>query len=306
MLQGISKTTLGVKLGQLLSDATKAVDSKLYPPKREQRQKRKRGSQDNPEDEPVDEAADKAPGSDAELDSILENSMAALADEDEEDVSQQCIACFQIVAAVQSTPVQNEQVMHRHNQIAWPLNLHSRPGNIAAMGVAGLLNSIAALAAINDRGFGLSQHCIIASLCICGHALVCSKFVHIVGTCGVIQHHCIVSMQACELMFRFSTNVHIFKTGVTVLDVTAAITTVEICPVSQNGCLDLIALETRNGLNCLLSFRVDRRDCVNNSLVASIGKAVRALIQKYARCPLATQVSDNLQYNTMLWPKSHV
>lgn len=85
-LQGISKATLGLKLGQLLSDATKAVDSKLYPPRREHRQKRKRTPHDDAGDaEPGGAAAgDGAPVSDAELDSILETSMAALAEEEEE------------------------------------------------------------------------------------------------------------------------------------------------------------------------------------------------------------------------------
>lgn len=88
-LQGISKATLGLKLGQLLSDATKAVDSKLYPPRREHRQKRKCTLHNDGDDAEAGGAAagDGAPVSDAELDSILENSMAALAAEEEEEVS---------------------------------------------------------------------------------------------------------------------------------------------------------------------------------------------------------------------------
>ena len=80
-MQGISKATLGLKLGQLLSDATKAVDSKLYPPKARQGQKRKRPSQDEARAAANDHADDHA-----ELDSILDNSMAALGSEDDQDV----------------------------------------------------------------------------------------------------------------------------------------------------------------------------------------------------------------------------
>ena len=85
LLQGISKATLGLKLGQLLSDATKAVDSKLYPPKARQGQKRKRPSQDEARAAANDHADDHA-----ELDSILENSMATLGSEDDQDVGHHC------------------------------------------------------------------------------------------------------------------------------------------------------------------------------------------------------------------------
>lgn len=61
------------------------MDSKLYPPRAKHRQKRKRSSQDATDNAHNDDD-DAAPVSDIELDSILENSMAALASEDEQDV----------------------------------------------------------------------------------------------------------------------------------------------------------------------------------------------------------------------------
>lgn len=76
------------------------MDSKLYPPRAKHRQKRKRSSRDDTDNADNDND-DAAPASDLELDSILENSMAALASEDEQDVGPCCqLACTAVLLCV--------------------------------------------------------------------------------------------------------------------------------------------------------------------------------------------------------------
>ena len=91
-VQGIVKHTVGLKLGKYLSDATKAVDSKLYPPRKAQRKrKRGEGADINADDDPHLDA-DKA-ANDAELDNLLEASMADMQSE-EEDAGQTQVLCM--------------------------------------------------------------------------------------------------------------------------------------------------------------------------------------------------------------------